>query len=142
MLAEYGAARPPTVESPSVSRATMSRRVGSARAAKARESWSVIRSSFFNHSVDKNLTRRAAVVNRTVEDSVGLGAGERLRERGLEGCPEGRLAVAVDRDHVAQDRERVTALGLGVDGLDVQHLACERDGQQAAEHDPGVAATL
>src|SRR3954466_8385993 len=51
-LTPYGAANCPTVASPSVSRATRSRLVGSARAAKASDSGSVISAPILNRLVD------------------------------------------------------------------------------------------
>ena len=104
--------------------------------------------SFINHSVEEDARPRArTVVNRLVERryarSAGGGVvGDGLAEGGGQGRLEGGLAVAVHRDHVAQDREGVAALGLGVDRLDVEHLAVQRDGEQVAEHHLGVAAAL
>src|SRR3954452_10844589 len=67
-LTSYGAASSPTVASPSVSRATRSRLVGSARAAKTCESESVTASPIVNQLVDNTVRRLGRNVNHLVDD--------------------------------------------------------------------------
>src|ERR1700750_2418000 len=100
----------------------MSRRVGSDRAAKTRDSWSDM-STFFNRWVVKKGRQSGAPLStdqlRRVCSAGAPVVRDRLAEGGVQRRLEGRLAVAVHRDDVPQDREGAAALRLGVDRLDV-----------------------
>src|SRR3954452_8059513 len=64
-LTSYGAASSPTVASPSVRRATRSRRVGSASAANNRDSSSAIASTLLNLVVDNDRRANDAILSTT-----------------------------------------------------------------------------
>ena len=68
-LTRYGAANCPTVASPSVSRATRSRLVGSARAANTCDSGSLISAPNLNYLVDETLCSHPANVNQMVDQN-------------------------------------------------------------------------